>query len=217
MKLRSGVLLTVLLCTVAASGAFAATQSGPFNATPISYTKTDWSSTLDFPKFNSALGTLIQVDLYVSAGITTTLTVTNGSTTSSSQGNAMTHELVTVNDPLSLLTLAPEIYTAPFDYNLNPGESVTSPGLTDSASDSSSYTASAILAEFVGPGTISMPTFTFTETVLANTGGNTDASQTTYAEAAGTVTYWYVPEPTSLMALATMMGLAGVVRLRRRR
>ena len=68
------------------------------------------------------------------------------------------------------------------------------------ASDSEAYTLSAILAEFNGPGTIMLPASTFTQTLLANTGGNTAASQVTQGDLTGTVTYHYnpVPEPSTL-------------------
>ncbi len=184
-------------------------------STPIPLSTTDWVNSLTFPKFNPALGILTKVELEISANIETQLTITNLAD-STSNGNAKTHVTVTVTDPLNLLSVMPDIYSSVFNYTLNPGESTTSGLLTKSGSDSGSWTSSAILAEFTGSGNINLNAVTFTETVLANTGGNTTASQVTQAGATGIITYTYVvPEPGSILAL--LSGLGGVVGVIRRR
>jgi hypothetical protein len=124
---------------------------------------------------------------------------------------------VTVTDPATLLSVISSIYSQPFDYVLGGGGSISSGLLTDSGSNSGSWTTPAILAEFTGTGNISLNASTFTETVLANTGGNTAAAQVTTASATGTVTYHYnvVPEPGSFAVMGS--ALFGLLAFARRR
>jgi hypothetical protein len=195
--------------------------SGPFTtSTPIPYTLTDWTGSLSFPMFNSALGTLTEVDMTLNGAMQTTLTVINGSPDSSS-GSANTEVRMRVQDAGNNFS-PPQIdfFSPAFAYSLAGGGSVTSGLLTKTASDSEVYTLSAILAEFNGPGTIVLPASTFTQTLLANTGGNTAASQVTQADLTGTVTYHYTPVPTpepSTLALfgAAALGLLACARRRR--
>lgn len=207
---------TVCLLIVSLAAARAATVSyGPISAIPDS--TTDWTKSLDFPKFNPALGTLSKVELSITGEIKTTVTVTNNAS-SASDGNAKTHVTVTVQDPLTLLSVMPDIYSPPFDYTLAAGASTTSGLLTKSETKSDNWTSAAILTEFTGAGNITLSAVTFTETVLANNGGNTYASQVTDANATGLVTYYYaVPEPSGIMALLTGLGGLLGVGLKRRR
>jgi hypothetical protein len=68
-----------------------------------------------------------------------------------------------------------------------------------------------------GNGNISLNASTFTQTLLANTGGNTAASQVTDANLTGNVIYTYtvVPEPSTFGLLA--LGLSALPLLRRQR
>ena len=98
MKRSLLVVLGCLACSLFMS-VVQASSSGPFTtSTPIPSTLTDWTGSLSFPKFNSALGTLEDVQLDLSGGFTTTLTVTNDSLAGSS-GSAKTEVQLTVQDP----------------------------------------------------------------------------------------------------------------------
>lgn len=201
------VLSVLFLCVL--SGISLADISGPFTTTtPISLTLTDWSSSLAFPKFNPALGSLTAVQIDLSGSMRTVLTVTNNGLSSSS-GTAKTELQMTVQDSGSnLIDPTIDMFSSNFNYtNLGAGQSVTSGILTKNGSSSDIYTLAAVLAEFTGPGTITLPAFTFTQTWLTNTGGNTSASQVTNASLTGSVTYSYdVPEPATV-ALLSLGGL----------
>jgi hypothetical protein len=115
---------------------------------------------------------------------------------------------------------APEIdaNSPAFNYSLGAGQGVTSGLLTKSGNDGgNTYTTAPVLAEFTGPGTIVLPASTFTQTLLANTGGNTTSSQITDASLTGTVTYDYiaVPEPSTIGLV--VVGLLGALTIRRRK
>jgi len=186
--------------------------------TPIPSTLTDWSSTLSFPQFNPSLGTLNRVTLDLSGGFTTVLTVQNSSPTGSS-GSAWTEIQFRVQDGGNNLT-APEmdLFSNAFGYSLGAGGSVTSGTLSKNGSSSDTYTAGVVLAEFTGLGSIVLPASTFTQTLLANTGGNTGASQVTRAQLTGSVTYDYTPSVPDGGATMILLGmaLAGTALLRRR-
>jgi hypothetical protein len=173
---------------------------GPENTTtPIPLTRTDWTSSLAFPQFDPSLGTLLSVELDLSGSLQTTITITNTSLSPSS-GTASTNSQMTVQDGGSNL-VAPELnlLSPGYGYSLGGGDSVTSGLLTASGTSSNLYTLPAVLTEFTGVGSFVLPASTFTQTFLANTGGNTNASQVTSDSLTGSVTYTYsVPEPASL-------------------
>ncbi len=151
---------------------------------------------------------MVQIDL--TGSMATVLTVVNGSPTSSS-GNAKTELQITVQDSGGNLNV-PEIdlLSSAFAYhNLGAGQSLVSGILTKSGSSSDQYTDAAMLAEFTGTGTIVLSADTFTQTLIANTGGNTAASQVTSAQLTATVTYFYeaVPEPATML----LLGLGGLM------
>lgn len=220
--LRKRLVLVIAIGLIAigliaiATCSFAATVS--YNtSTPIAYSTTDWVNALMFQQFNTALGTLTQVDLSITSAIQTTLTVENQADSDSS-GNAKTHLTVTAIDPNSLLTLVPNIYSPAFNYILTPWQVATSGLLENNGTDFGSWTSTPILTEFTGSGNIGIGLLTFTETVTANTGGNTVSSQVTDANATGTVTYHYevVPEPGSILVLSSaLIGLLGFARKRK--
>ena len=204
----------VLVVCLLPSLSFAGLESvsGPFTTTtPIPATSTDWSSTLSFPQFNPSLGTLEKVQIDLSGSMSTVLTITNEATISSS-GNARTEVLITVQDAGNNLN-APELdlMNTAFSYSLGPHQSVSSGTRTKSGSSSDQYTDGAVLTEFTGTGAILLNAGTFTQTLLANTGGNTSSSQVTNAQLTGTVTYYYlIPEPTTMALLG--LGTLGLLR-----
>jgi hypothetical protein len=217
MKQLTSLLAAGALLAACATNSSAAT-SGPFTtSTPIPFTLTDWTGTLVFPQFNPGLGVLNSVQLDLTGSLRTILTVQNLSGLASS-GTVKTELQVTVQDAGNNL-IAPEIdlLSPNYAYSLAPGGSATSGSLTKTGSSSDLYTLAAILAEFTGVGNISLNGSTFTQTLLANTGGNTVASQVTDASLTGTVTYEYtvVPEPSTFALLA--LGLGTMPFLRRQR
>jgi len=207
--------LFVALAAIGVASTVCAETISYTTTTPIAAATTDWSGVLLLQQFDSSLGTLTSVTLNVGSTIDTILTITNGSPSASS-GSAKTEVEVRVQDAGNYLASpALDILSPKFDYSLNAGESATSGLLTKSVTEGNSYTASNILAEFTGTGTISLAASTFTQTNLSNTGGNTSASQTTHASATAQVIYTYtkpappVPEPSTLVLLgvASALGL----------
>jgi len=215
---RVPIFLGCAILFLASSPMLKAATDGPHTtSTPISLTTTDWGSSLDFPKFDSSLGTLTQVELDLNGHLETTITVTN-SAASASSGTAQTEVQFTVQDGGSNL-IVPELdlLSSPaYSYSLAPGGSSTSGLITKNGSSSDMYSLPAVLAEFNGPGTITLSASTFTQTLLANTGGNTAADQVTSASLTGSVIYTYtpVPEPGTLVLLGiAVAGLFGFRRL----
>ncbi|MCE5266888.1 MAG: choice-of-anchor E domain-containing protein [Planctomycetaceae bacterium] len=203
----------VVACAVGiASSANAESISGPFaTTTPIAYSATNWTGSLSFPKFDSSLGTLTEVDLALTGGMKTVLTVENLSPAGST-GHANTHLQITVQDADGNL-IAPQIdFMSPsYNFTLASNETLTSGTLTKSASSYDQYFDSAVLSEFTGPGTIVLPASTFVEAMIAYSGGNTVATQVTQAQLTGTVTYHYaaVPEPSTFALL--LVGAVGLL------
>ena len=217
MKRTCWTMLGAAILTAAMlTGTAGADTISHITSTPIASTTTDWTGSLSFQKFSPTLGTLDSVEIKLQGSMSTVLTVTNGSGSASS-GHANTHLQVTVQDPGAYLTVPQiDILSPSFNYTLPAGGSTTSLTLNKNGSSDDLYTLAAILAEFTGSGTIPLSASTFTETMLANTGGNTSSSQVTQAQLTGTVIYSYtVPEPATLSLLAA--GGLGTFLLRRRR
>lgn len=209
MTKRFSIIFAAVLFVTVLSGLSIATISGPFTTTPpIPSTKTDWTGTLSFPKFDSSLGMLTTVQLDLSGSMSTVITATNHSPGLSSV-EVYTHLQVTVQDSgLNLSSPEIDLVIPTFYYTLAGGQSLTSGTLTQNGSSSDLYTDFMILSEFTGPGTIVLDADTYTETSLIYTGGNIEVGQLTYAELTGTVTYTYeAPEPTTV----GLLSLGGLV------
>lgn len=191
---------------------------GPISADTLDPPYTDWSSSLSLPKFNPSYGRLEKVVLLLNGAMQTVLTVQNTSP-SPSTGTARTHLVMNVEEPGGLFAQEVDILSSSFSYSLAAGQSISSGTITKSASIFEEYTSAAILNAFTGSGDIILNASTYTETFLANTGGNTSAGQITTAGLTGHVTYYYsdipVPEPLTLASVA--LGLIGLGRYVRRR
>jgi len=202
----------------------------------ISSTKTDWIGENDvLTQFSSSLGTLNSVQLSLVAGLTTTLSVTNNAASASS-GTAATEVQLSIDaSPLGatesvlygVANPVVDYLSHTFSYSLAAGLGTTSGTIgTDTTSRFSFYyangsaiTDSAILSALTGTGTVDLPITSLTQSVLRNTGGNTEATQVTYANMQSIVTYDYnpvpAPEPSTVAMIGT--GLAGLGMMIRRR
>jgi len=195
---------------------------------------TDSSGTFTFNQFNPTLGTLNSVKIDLGTSFSTTITVTNSGGTAST-GTARTE----VQDGLTdgnfsigggnILTITGENYKVqddvlsnPQSYSLGAGQSTTLAPTSKSSTATGTFSSGAVLSEFTGVGTVGVKWDTLTQTLLANTGGNTDASQVTNATVSATVTFDYTarststPEPGSV-AMLFGMGVTGMAFVYRRR
>ncbi len=141
------------------------------------------------------------------------LTVTNSDLLGSS-GNAKTAVQVTVTDPGGNFNFSPTIISPQFNYLLGAGASVSSGNLSNAPPVTNSTSGTmATVAEFTGalPGqTITLSGNTSTTSLLANTGGNTTATQVTTASLTVTVKYTYNPAPLALTCSAATGQLGSI-------
>lgn len=212
MAFRSCLVLLAILPSLAVASTIS------YDATAIPLTRTDWNGAttqyLSFQQFNPALGTLQSVELILNGGISTTLTATNTSL-SSSTGHVNSHVKFTVQDAGGNLSVPQiDLLSADLPFTLSPLESVTMlTPITKSGSSDETYTQDAIRTEFTGGSTVSLLATTWSETLVAYTGGNALGEQVTDASLGGKVIYTFTPEPATLSLLA----LGGLLIARRRK
>lgn len=215
---------------LSASTASAATVVNP--VIHYAMTSTDILAALSVPKFDLSLGTLLSVQITVLASADTRITVHNNGIAdefgrSDSEGDVQTAISYFLSDPGNLLSGDPldTIYVpdSPQSYTLAANESkilameaVDRLLLADHVYNDISNPG--ILSEFSGSGNLDLMLSTFTQTVLANDGGNTSASEVTNAGADVTVVYTFepIPEPSTWALLAGGFGLFLLSRTLRR-
>jgi hypothetical protein len=220
-KIIAGALASVALVGVAqAATILTSSQTVNFGGT------TDFTQANTFQLFDSTQGTLQSITITDAYGYTSNLTVTNGAS-SSSNGSANTKSSLTLSSTTSgvssvistllggshvLKPIGDEV-----DYNLNAGATMTGASNASNVSYSANDTTASDLAYFTmsGGGTANITGTTFTQTLLANTGGNTTASQQTSGSGTFTIVYNYVaaastvPEPATWAMMLMGFGFVG--------
>ena len=219
-----------LMCGVASANSL--TETFTLTGTATSSTNTDFSGLLTATQFNPSIGVLQSVEIDITSNMSTDLQIVNNDTSNSS-GTAHTQLQVYVQDTGNNLnggtfstgagTLA---YCAGlgggnpgciggYSYSIGAGASKDSGAITSSSSQNYTYTLAAILSEFTGLSSYTLHTNTLTGTVLANTGGNTVATQNTFANITGQIIYTYnssAPEPATLFLMGSALVGVGVLR-----
>lgn len=197
---------------------------------------TDFTGAFLFAKFDPSLGTLNSIFLTLGTSLTTQLTVTNSSADPSS-GNAKTELQAALYDPSAttsttgnVLTVtggsfkvADDVLTNAASYDLaGGGSTILNPPTKITNTGAVNITSGGTITFFSGTGNASVNYKTFTTTVLSNTGGNTNAAQSTSDGLSATLVYNYTPSSPSTPEPGTWAMMAagastGLVALRRRR
>ena len=190
------VLIALLALGLSASAAGAATVSH-WASMPLQ--TTDWYTTLSFPKFNPATGTLQSVTIEIRDSLVHKIEFENKSPSSSSTFSDSTYVTVDVTRPAStsFVTAIAKIHRTAsvgtfdgvVDYAGTSG--VTMDGIVDYASSTTTTSAPADLALFSGVGTIGLPCQAVATFMFGYNGGNASFKLTTQAAAMVQVTYSY--------------------------
>jgi hypothetical protein len=220
-----------LMCGLANASTLQETFTGSATAALPPGINTDFTALLTAIQFNPAWGTLQSVEIDLTSHMSTDLQIINGDT-GASTGTVNTQLQIYVQDAGN--DLAGGVYTtgagvlaycAPgncisgkYAYGLAAGGSIDSGAILASASETGTPSnLLAIINEFTGTGTESLNVRSLTGTTITNTGGNTTATQNTFANVTGTVTYTYTsgaPEPATLFLMGSALVGVGVLRKR---
>jgi len=225
MRKRCAVFfLGSLLALFIAAGATHADTIGPLTSS-ISSAATDWNNTLAFNQFNSSLGTLDSVTLYLSAtssvmqvtftalptlyGSVTNPNVTVGYYVSTTAGSLPgTYPQITLGNTTTGAFSTP---TAGGTLTFNWG--------TTTGTYSNTYTDSNTLQYFTGTGTATLNAFTITGWNGSNVSNMwKESTNGTTGALTGEVTYNYTPNPVPAPATALLLvpGLIGLALIRKR-
>lgn len=218
-------MLNKFLLTLSFVGAvsIASAASTGFQSCGTAGSPTELIATFLCPQFNLA-GSLTEVDLRASGGITGTITLIS-SNPNSINASATTISNFSVSNPTGLpgFTWITPLITATFTSGTQtlPGNSTyTSPMLTGSGGSITLQDTSSLGAPYLGNGTFSVGVQTLTSTSGSGGGGNLLVGGNTAASASIAVNYNYqaagtVPEPGTTVLGAT--GLLGFLFFARRR
>jgi len=214
--LRKSVLVVCLCCLLAL-----VVSAGTTYAASVSYSqtiaaeKTDWAKVIQLDKFDSSLGTLTSIVFDLEATITATVGVENLASKDASV-DILFGSLVDVKKgATSLLNTTPTYsatyslaaYDTVFDWGGTSGAKYL--GLTDT--ETKTITLNSGFGDYIGAGTFDLDVLASAFSKTTGT-GNIASYYETEAGATAMVTYNYdvVPEPASLVALATgLMGAFG--------
>jgi len=228
---------TLIIATLGIAAMCAKADSTISYTNAISSTLTDWSQNLALTKFNTSLGTLDSVEIYLNTSFATTLNVTNTGSSASS-GTASTVFTITVN-PSALGTTETALFggsptmsfnSQAYSYSLSAGAGTSTGVLGIDTTSTRSYTpyytadsglitSGSVFTDLQGTGVVDLLSTTHTTTDTVNSGGNTSSSQVTDAGLTAVVVYDYTaaptPEPSTVAMIGT--GLAGLGFMFRRR
>lgn len=174
---------------------------------------TELAASLLCPQFNLG-GTLSNISISVSGGITGSITLTNGDTATQTGSGTTTTSFSF--GALNGFTFVNPIFPASFTSGtrtLSAGQTLTISGLSGSGSGSLGNDTTSFAA-YTGAGNFTIPVSTSTFFSAGGTGGFFQAAQASNANATAVVTYTFdpeisaVPEPTTMSLLGlSLLGL----------